>query len=451
MAENASPARGASWAMLRRLPRAAETPLPVLLEEQRRSLGLSEQDAGLTRELVYGILRCEGRLRALLRPFLPRPEELPRPLALLLLLGAYELLFLDRVPVYATLHQTTGMARRRYGSAFAGLANAVLRNVAREKERLLAVDAAFLEAGGERPPGDVARMGNLPDWLARLWIGQYGWEAAWSHARNAGSRPCPSYRLNLARPDSPAARRSLLDAGLLEDATASGLWLPAAGGSARLLPDSLLPNALLENGRVSRQGLTPQVLAEYLANTILNNPRLAKAPLWDACCGRGGKTCALLERGVNVSLASDPHAQRLQGLRDNLRRLSLPFPEIIRAGAEEIGAGHPEAFPLILLDVPCSGTGTLARTPELRLRIGPQRIAEQAEIQADLLRQAWRALAPGGMLFYATCALARDENEEQAARFREKTPAASLADMRPLPPPLPGQDHLFLAVLEKRQ
>jgi 16S rRNA (cytosine967-C5)-methyltransferase len=438
--------------MLRKLPQAPEIPLPVLLEEQRQSMGLSGRDAALARELVYGVLRCEGRIRGLLRPFLPRMEDLPRPISLLLLMGSYELLFLDRVPVYASLHQTVSMARRRCGPARAGLVNAVLRNVARARAKLKSAAAAFLAASPDRAVEDAARAGGLPLWLARLWTEQYGAEEAWNHARNAGARPCPSYRLNLARPDSPAVRGILLEAGLRADATASGFWLPLTGAAGEHAVSSrALPDSLLADGRVSRQGLGPQALVESVARTIRDHPRLAGAPLWDACCGRGGKTCALLERGVNVALASDPDGRRLADLRESLRRLSLPSPEIAAAKAEEISGSRPGAFPLILLDVPCSGTGTLARTPELRLRLSPERVAARAALQAELLERAWRALAPGGMLFYATCALTRDENEFPIARFQKKTPSCSLLETRMFPPALPGQDHLFLAVLGRRR
>jgi 16S rRNA (cytosine967-C5)-methyltransferase len=133
-----------------------------------------------------------------------------------------------------------------------------------------------------------------------------------------------------------------------------------------------------------------------------------------------------------------------------VRRLGLPEPKAVCAPEQDVHA----AYPLILLDVPCSGTGTLGRVPELRIRLTPEKLNEAERLQAEILEDAWECLLPGGMLFYVTCALNRKENEGRIAKFLAEHRAehggdASLVEQRLFLPSLPGHDALFLAVLNK--
>jgi 16S rRNA (cytosine967-C5)-methyltransferase len=202
-------------------------------------------------------------------------------------------------------------------------------------------------------------------------------------------------------------------------------------------------------GFVSRQGVSSQLVTEAAARLIAQDAEFARAELWDACCGRGGKTTALLEKGVRVTLSSDPAQFRVDELKRAVQRLGLPEPRVECAMEQEVAA----SFPLIMLDVPCSGTGTLGRVPELRLRLSPEKLSEAERLQALLLEDAWGKLQPGGMLFYVTCALNRRENEGQIERFLSVHGAeggdARLLEQRLFLPELPGHDALFFAVLKK--
>lgn len=462
-ARNTSPARSAAAALLETLCRHPDkdVPLPVLLEEQSARRRLTPRDMALTMELVYGVLRTEKRLWALLTPFLRKPDSLPAPLKILLLTASYELLFLDHIPSRATLHQTVDMARRRFGPAMGGLVNAVLRGLDNRTAQSRAEDNAFSARMPETnsTAADVARLGSLPDWLADLWIRDYGPDQAWRFARRSSVKPAPSWRVNMTRPDSAALLRDLTAAGALPVGQ-SCLLVPSEGLSEktdtahdhpsaldRSAQDIPVWKSLEDQGRITRQGTGSVLLAEHLAAIIRRDPALAEAPLWDACCGRGGKTCALLEHGVHVALSSDPAPRRLQALRASLQRLKLPAPDILLGTVQERATDFPARFPLILLDAPCSGTGTLARNAELRLRLTPHRLKEAADLQAQLLRHAWTALASGGLLAYATCALNKAENEDQVRAFLTATPDARLMEQRLFEPDAPGQDTLFLALL----
>ena len=203
--------------------------------------------------------------------------------------------------------------------------------------------------------------------------------------------------------------------------------------------------ALEMSGAISRQGSHSQIVAETIADRM-RRFKDGNAGLWDCCCGRGGKTAALAEQGVRICLASDPSHFRLEDLRRQFCRLGIPCPPVFHGTAQEISGMRFEA---ILVDAPCSGTGTLARNPELKYRLSPQMLCAASSLQKSILDSAWQNLLPGGLLFYATCSLEPSENELQVRRFAALHSGASVESLRTYLPCSPGQDSLFLSVLRK--
>jgi 16S rRNA (cytosine967-C5)-methyltransferase len=236
----------------------------------------------------------------------------------------------------------------------------------------------------------------------------------------------------MARPGWEAARDSLLQ-GAARPVGAAGIVFPP--GKA---PDDL--PRLARDGVLSRQGAGSQ--------RMLHDLRAAdwEGPVWDACAGRGGKTCALLEMGKNVRLASDPHAMRLDGLRRELNRLGLPHPELRQGQAQSLNPGF--APRTILLDAPCSGLGALARRPDTRLFRTPDQARELAAAQQAIINAAWERLAPGGRLAYLTCTVNPAENEHQTARLLAR-PDARLEIEIPARPEADGMDSMYGALVRK--
>ncbi|MBR3880265.1 MAG: hypothetical protein IKJ34_01520 [Mailhella sp.] len=417
------------------------TPLPLLLMKASQSAELGARDIALVSELVFGVLRRSALLDILLADFLKRPGALSPQVRILLKVGVYEILFMDGIPSRATVSELVELGRRRFGQGLGGLVNGVLRSVDREAERL----HAKVE---QSPPAEAA---SIPAWLMTMWSAQYGAERAASFASNTLSHAAPCWRVNMARENAETLRASWLERGFApvgqHGFTSAGLDKARAG--AKDEQDALAE--LEASGAVSRQGISSQLVAEMIAQRILGDASLAKAELWDACCGRGGKTAALLEKGVHVTLASDPTPFRVEELQSSVRRLALPVPNVKCAVEQDVDVHYP----LILLDVPCSGTGTLGRVPELRLRLTPDKLNEAERLQGVILEDAWSKLRPGGLLFYVTCALNRKENEGRIEKFlrmhgTENGGDAFLEEQRLFLPELPGHDALFLAVLEKR-
>ncbi len=408
-------------------------PLPVLIA----SAGCKGLEKAFLTDEVYGVLRLKSPLDTVLMRYLSRPSALSTLLRQILRMGVHELLFMDYVPAHASVNEMAALARSRAGAGGAGLVNAVLRKVAESagKIREELEQSRYHVEGTE----DIAAAASIPEWLAKRWIDCYGMAASAELARSLVCVPEPCWRVNMMREGAQDLLSEWQDKG--RPCGRHGFYFSASKRDAAQW-DML--EHMEENGLISRQGAGSQLVAERIAQ-YLQDAGLLQAGLWDCCCGRGGKTSALMEQGVHIALASDAAEFRVADLKDNAERLGLSCPTCLCGRAQDVEG----LFPSILLDAPCSGTGTLARNPELRLRISEKSLEQAACLQKELLESVWKKLLPGGSLFYATCALNREENEGQAERFLQVSPDAELLGMETVMPLSPGQDALFLAVIRK--
>ena len=345
--------------------------LDDLFESSSEIAALAERDRALLRALVAMVLRRLGTLRYLLTRFLDRglPAQAPR-VETALLLGTAQILFLN-VPDHAAVDLSVRVARADQRAAgYAGLINAVLRRVVREgAARLSELDTAVLDT---------------PDWLMMRWIAAYGETTA--RAIAAANRIEPA--LDLTVKNDP------------------GYWAEKLGG--RVLPTRSV--RLITSGTVSAlPGFAEgawwvQDAGATLPARVLGDVRGRRVA--DLCAAPGGKTAQLALAGANVT-AVDRAPARLQRLRDNLARLVLPA-EIVTADIERWDA---EPFDAVLLDAPCSSTGTIRRHPDVPWLKEPGDIVKLAALQRRLLDRAVALTRPGGMLVYCTCSLEPDENQ----------------------------------------
>lgn len=425
-----------------------QKPLQTLIESAARASSMEPRDRALLTELACGVMRRHVLLDVFLSRRLTRPEGLSQKIRMLLRQGLYELLFLDGIPARATVHETAAIAIRACGKGMGGLVNAVLRRLA-EDSAAIAEEIAVRgrqSAGESTDPRDIAEAASIPLWLASKWIGDYGPAGASALASNASVPPSPSWRVNMARSGAEELREEWTAKGFRPVGRcgfSAHLLDPARAGAASER-DALA--ALEAEGRISRQGVSSQILAEDIVSWLDAHAEGRPVRVWDACCGRGGKSCALLEKGVEVVLSSDPSKHRLDDFRREAGRLGLRLPEIRCAAAQDVRG----SFPYVLLDAPCSGTGTIGRNPELRFRLSEEGIGNAVRLQKELLDAVWPAVGRGGALFYSTCAAGRDENELQADAFLRRHPDAEASVIRMYEPMFPGEDAMFLAVFVRR-
>lgn len=364
---------------------------------------LETRDRGFVRQMVATTLRRLGQIDNALGACLDKPLK-PRQadLRALLRLGAVQILFMA-VPAHAAVSETVALADGKL-SPFRGLANAVLRRLEREKERLLADQ-------------DAARL-NLPSWLWSSWASAYG-EAMTRHIMAVQMEDPP---LDISVKEDPEAWANRLGATILP-----GGSLRLTGGSGEI---SALPG-------FAEGAWWVQDAAAALPARLLGD--LSGQRVFDLCAAPGGKTAQLILAGAVVT-ALDQDAKRLAVLRENLGRLSLTA-TVVQADAS---AWTPvEQADAILLDAPCSATGTLRRHPDIAWLRRPSDIAKIVTLQQKLLVRAAKLLAPGGTLVYAVCSLQPEEGPQLVDSFLAER--SDFARKSIQPEELPGLENLITA------
>ncbi|HWV37248.1 MAG TPA: 16S rRNA (cytosine(967)-C(5))-methyltransferase RsmB [Vulgatibacter sp.] len=397
--------RAIALSVLRRVERDAAFANLALDAELSAAGRLDPRDAGLATELAYGCLRRRAALDHALAPLSKQPlEKLERPVLDLLRVGAYQLLH-TRIPPHAAVGETVSTARRVGLGRAAGLANAILRHLAREGAPPL-------------PPGPLAALeigASLPRWLAEKILDLLGEEEALAFAR-AIDEPAPkTLRVNRTRIDPEA-----LAARLREEAPDLEVH------PGRLAPDAL---RLSGGGAITRlpayrEGLFSQQDEAAQLVSLLVDPARGDRVL-DACAAPGGKSCHLAELGAGEVIALDVHERKVRRIGEEAARLGL---SVVRPMAADAGAPLPPGaagpFDRVLVDAPCSGLGTLQRHPELRYRRSPEDVARLLEGQARILDNVAKAVRPGGVLVYAVCSPLPEEGRLQVASFLDRSGGA---------------------------
>jgi 16S rRNA (cytosine967-C5)-methyltransferase len=365
----------------------------------RRTARLDARDRRWVRELVYGMLRRRARIDAYLDQRVRGGSvRLDADLHDLLRLGAAQLLHMQSVPAYAAIAQTVELAKRRHGIGASKLANAVLRRLDRERELLSLPTPAD-------PIDQLAIAESHPRWLVARWTERWGLDDT-RRLLEANNREAPL----VARPYHVV--REQLEA-MLESAGVHVDEAPLARDSIVL---SSAVSSLTELGPF-RQGLFHlQDPASTLVTQYACVP--TGATVADLCAAPGGKSIEL-SRGASRVFGSDLSFARVQRVIENAKRLEIDTMHVYVADAR-----HPAIKPvdLVLIDVPCTGTGTFRRHPDARWRLKISDVAVMAALQRSILLGAAGAVKPGGVLVYSTCSLEPEENDEQIERFLGEHP-----------------------------
>lgn len=357
------------------------------------------EDAALATELAMGVLRWRGLLDFLLERQMKKPVvRLDLAVALALRMGLYQLRFLERIPARAAVHESVELVKHARKASATSLVNAVLRRLAEEAS---APATQFLPP--DLPSGErLSILHSHPQWMVERWLERLG-EARTVALLEANNR---TPRLTCAVHD-PAHREEILaelkQAGLKVD-------------HGRLLRDAFAVSggspsrtAAFREGRISIQDEASQAVALLL--DVHQGDRVL-----DLCAAPGGKTMHLARAAgaEGLVVAADLHAHRLRAMQAQLKRIGLRQIHLANLDARK-NLPFGIAFDRILVDAPCSGTGTLARHPEIRWRLRPEQLPEFHQLQLAILSKAMGSLASGGRLVYSTCSLEPEENEEVVA------------------------------------
>ena len=459
-----SPARKAAYNILSAVERGQSHSDDLLRSKAVNAL--SAPDRNLATALVLGVLRWQIQLDHQIRALLARPNaKLETEVLIALRLGAFQLLHMDRIPARAVLSESVELVKHAGHHFASGMVNAVLRKLAVrsqsvEKEiqgstikeirsstikeirgsTIKEIRGSMIkdirsstikdirsstkcqgttsvvpqmqqnERGALAPEKSFSEeMKAHPVWLVERWINFYGRDAAQSICHHGQCQPTLTLRLT-----APVVEAELRAAGI---AFEPGQLLTAA----RTVVSGDVTTFL--EGRVRLQDEGSQLVAEIAS---VNSNQKVKSIL-DCCAAPGGKTLILAERNPDALIvAMESSEPRLEQLR---KRLAPHAARIECRLADATALTEESAFDLALADVPCSGTGTLGRNPEIRHRLRPEDLARHAERQRAILTAALRAVRPGGFVVYSTCSLEPEENEQVIAAVLAATKNARLVSL----------------------
>lgn len=379
-----APARQSAFGALLAVERGAWSAEALAL----KSGHLDTRDAGLASDILFGTLRHRGEIDYLIGQCSSRTvERLDTEVRAALEMAIYQMRFLDRVPDHAAVNDAVELVRRAGKDRSAPFVNAVLRQFLREQ------------------PADAQPTESTPVWLLRRWLDRYGEGTAFAIARASLQVPVRYIRVGAATPPAGAVATDVPGCYRLNSGDAVGDFGP------------------FRFQDISSQAIVP-----------LLDLRAGQSFL-DVCAAPGNKTAQALESGVNA-VACDLHLSRARMLTP------LGIPVAVADAAVALPFGN--CFDRVLVDAPCSGTGTLARNPEIKWRIKSDDIFDLRRRQLAILRNALTLVKPEGLLVYSTCSLEREENEDVI----EKAGANLLQTMQRIPGRDAG-DGFFAAVLRR--
>jgi 16S rRNA (cytosine967-C5)-methyltransferase len=359
-------------------------------------LSLSSEDHGLATQIVMGVLRWRSQLDSAIAPLSKWPlTKLDAEVLTALRMGAYQLNHLERVPAHAAVHESVELVKRSRRTSAAGLVNALLRKLG-SSSAMLKRNAISSDAAPETSDAIAKRFAH-PEWLVQRWVAQFGLQTA--RAVCSENQRVPATHIHVR--DLPGGNASPP--------------FDFVGENIQLAPGSLLASArrvesgdvtktkAFRNGHVAIQDEGSQLVAFLVGRG---------SRILDCCAAPGGKTAILAEVNPGSEIvAVDVHSHRTRLLSERVR---APNVRIVTADVRALPGS--ELFERILLDAPCSGTGTLARHPEIKWRLRPENILELQSLQISLLQSSLRHLSPAGTLLYSTCSIEAEECEQVVER-----------------------------------
>jgi 16S rRNA (cytosine967-C5)-methyltransferase len=403
-----SPARAAAFDILLRVERESSYASELL--HARTYDRLIAVDHSLTTELVMGVLRWQSLLDSQIAASSAQPlSKLDPEVLTALRLAAYQLRLLTRIPARAAINESVELVKRARKRSAAPFVNAVLRKLAARvsQDDKHAINNASAET--------LAASSAHPIWLVERWVRSYGIDSTFRICRHDQSVPVTAIRLR-----RPEAEDHLRGEGIELD---SGAFLASA---RRVRHGDVTKTAAFRAGLCVIQDEASQLIAALVGEGTR---------VLDCCAAPGGKTAAIADRSPNASIAAvdlHPHRARL------LQKLLSAHDPTSEAGAGNIFVVAADArnlpfattFDRVLADVPCSGTGTLSRNPEIKWRLKAEDLPDLQERQLAIVRSAMAQVAAGGRLIYSTCSLEKEENEDVIERALAEDSSFRVVDCR---------------------
>ena len=415
--------RAMAMHILMQVARRAAFPDLLLDVYFKKNPALEARDRAFATELVYGVLRWQGRLDWIINRYARVvPKRMALPVRVLLRLAAYQLLFLDRVPPAAAVHEAVELAKMSQPQHVVRFVNGVLRAIGRERETLKTATAEGT------PAEQLAVRHSYPVWLVERWLRELGSEETEALC-HAGNQVAPTtIRTNTLKTTPKALATALRESGFSVE---PGRLAPEALHLRAVRTDlSSLPE--YARGEFQVQDEASQLVARLL------DPQPGERVL-DGCAGMGVKTTHLAQLMGNRGeiVAVDSQGWKLTRLAENARRLQVSCLQTVEGDLltqDRLAGG----FDRVLVDAPCTGLGVLRRNPDIKWKVGPKDCRRLHLLQTELLVRAAELVRPGGVLVYATCTLTPEENEGTVKAFLTEHGDFSLEDGKVILPTSSG-------------
>lgn len=391
--------------------------------------GLSGADASLAAALFYGVLDRKITVDYILARYSKQPvKKLPYLVAASLRIGAYQLLYMDRIPAFAAINESVNIVKRSKNANSAGYVNAVLHKVDREKDAVLPTDDSVKS---------LSIRYSFPEWIVSRLCSQYGVKKAQCVFAAMLKKSSVYLRVNTVKTSCDELIKLLAEENVSAEKT-------EVENSLRILSLSGAVDRLkaYRDGLFHVQDLSSQMCAAAL--DLRENMRVL-----DICAAPGGKsfTAAQMMNGTGEVVSCDLYEHRVKLISDGVKRLAL---ENITAKVADASVydGSLGQFDRVLCDAPCSGLGIMGRKPDIKYK-KEEEIADLPEIQYNILKNAVKYVKPKGKIVYSTCTLLREENEGVFDRFIAENPHFKELSKKTLLPCDSDTDGFFISVAER--
>lgn len=377
----------------------------VALVNEIRKNSYNDIDRRFLTEIVYGSVKMGLTLDWILSKYLSRPlKKIPPMIRAILRISAYQIFFMDRVPISAICNEAVKLSKKYAHQGTANFVNAVLRTMGREKEK------AKFPSESENKLEFLSLSTGHPFWLIKRWEELFGYEETKKLAEFDNSESILSLRINTLK----ITRDEILNELKEKDIEARKSEITPEG--ILITQHNSLDNLeIIQNGKVQVQDESSMLVAHVL------QPKMGEFVI-DLCSAPGGKTThiAALMNNSGKILAIDIYSHKIDKINDNAKRLGIDIIETKELDGREVGNLYKNKADKVLVDVPCSGLGVLRRRPDARLKKTEEEIKKLPALQTELLESGAKAVKENGVLVYSTCTVEPRENEEVVNKFLKK-------------------------------
>jgi len=370
----------------------------LLIDNEIKSRRISPKDEGLLTEIVYGTLQRKITLDYYLDHFI-RDKKLDGWVRTLLRMSIYQMIYLDKVPDHAIIHEAVEIAKQRGHKGISSLVNGVLRNFQRSE----LPDTGKID----NPTKRLSVETSHPEWVVGRWLAAYGYETTKEMCEANLTKKAISIRVQPMKISREKAMDTLQEQGFkVKESSFSPQGIIIEKGN-------ILNTELFKNGFVTIQDQSSMLVGEMLeAESGMH--------VLDGCSAPGGKATHIAEKMQNEGVihAYDLHKKKIKLIRDKAEQLNLTIINANVFDARKLGERHPpDSFDRILIDAPCSGLGVIRGKPEVKYHKKEADIERLSEIQSDILKHIAPLLKINGLLVYSTCTVDPAENETVVKRF----------------------------------